>query len=80
MDTMIMKMPAVALRGMVILPGMVAHFDVSRAKSIKAVEEAMMDEQKIFLVAQKDPDEELYWIQPYGEENQEPIVITVYKK
>ena len=63
MDTMIMKMPAVALRGMVILPGMVAHFDVSRAKSIKAVEEAMMDEQKIFLVAQKsietdDPTQE----------------------
>lgn len=58
MDTMIMKMPAVALRGMVILPGMVAHFDVSRAKSIKAVEEAMMNEQKIFLVAQKDVEQE----------------------
>lgn len=58
MDTMIMKMPAVALRGMVILPGMVAHFDVSRAKSIKAVGEAMMDEQKIFLVAQKDVEQE----------------------
>ena len=58
MDTMIMKMPAVALRGIVILPGMVAHFDVSRAKSIKAVEEAMMDEQKIFLVAQKDVEQE----------------------
>lgn len=58
MDTMIMKMPAVALRGMVILPGMIAHFDVSRAKSIKAVEEAMMDEQKIFLVAQKDVEQE----------------------
>ena len=58
MDTMIMKMPAVALRGMVILPGMVAHFDVSRAKSIKAVEEAMMDEQKIFLVTQKDVEQE----------------------
>ena len=58
MDTMVMKMPAVALRGMVILPGMVAHFDVSRAKSIKAVEEAMMDEQKIFLVAQKDVEQE----------------------
>ena len=58
MDTMIMKMPAVVLRGMVILPGMVAHFDVSRAKSIKAVEEAMMDEQKIFLVAQKDVEQE----------------------
>ena len=58
MDTMIMKMPAVALRGMVILPGMVAHFDVSRSRSIKAVEEAMMDEQKIFLVAQKDVEQE----------------------
>lgn len=58
MDTMIMKMPAVALRGMVILPGMVAHFDVSRTKSIKAVEEAMMDEQKIFLVTQKDVEQE----------------------
>lgn len=58
MDTMIMKMPAVALRGMVILPGMVAHFDISRAKSIKAVEEAMMDEQKIFLVEQKDVEQE----------------------
>ena len=54
MDTMILQMPAVALRGMVILPGMVAHFDVSREKSIKAVEAAMMTEQKIFLTAQKD--------------------------
>lgn len=58
MDTMILKMPAVALRGMVILPGMIAHFDVSRAKSIKAVEESMMDEQKIFLVTQKDIEQE----------------------
>ena len=49
-----MKMPAVALRGMVILPGMIAHFDVSREKSIHAVEQSMMDEQKIFLVAQRD--------------------------
>ena len=58
MDTMIMKMPAVAPRGMVIMSGMVDHFEVSRAKSIKAVEEAMMDEQKIFLVAQKDVEQE----------------------
>ena len=58
MDTMIMKMPAVALRGMVILPGMVAHFDISRSKSIKAAEEAMMGEQKIFLVAQRDVEQE----------------------
>lgn len=58
MDTMIRKMPAIALRGMVILPGMVAHFDVSRDKSIRAVEESMMDEQHIFLVAQKDMEKE----------------------
>ena len=58
MDTMIRKLPAVALRGMVILPGMIAHFDVSREKSIRAVEESMMDEQHIFLVAQKDVEQE----------------------
>lgn len=50
--------PAVALRGMTILPGMVAHFDVSRAKSIKAVEEAMMGEQNIFLVTQRDVEDD----------------------
>lgn len=57
MDTMIMRMPAVALRGMVILPGMIAHFDISREKSIKAVEKCMMDTQKIFLVAQRDVEQ-----------------------
>lgn len=55
---MILKMPTVALRGMVILPGMIAHFDISREKSIKAVEQAMMDTQKIFLVAQRDVEQE----------------------
>lgn len=49
-----LTMPAVALRGVTLLPGMVAHFDVSRAKSIQAVEEAMIGEQKIFLVTQRD--------------------------
>lgn len=58
MDTMILKMPAVALRGMVILPGMIAHFDVSREKSIKAVENCMMETQKIFLVAQRDVEQD----------------------
>lgn len=53
-----MKLPAVALRGMTILPGMIAHFDVSRKKSVKAVEEAMMGEQKIFLVTQRDVEQE----------------------
>jgi len=58
MDTMIRKLPAIALRGMVIMPGMIAHFDVSRTKSIRAVEESMMDEQHIFLVAQRDIEKE----------------------
>ena len=58
MDTMIRKLPAIALRGMVIMPGMIAHFDVSRTKSIRAVEESMMDEQHVFLVAQKDIEKE----------------------
>ena len=52
------KIPAVALRGMTILPGMVAHFDVSRNKSIKAVENAMVEDQKIFLVTQRNVNKE----------------------
>ena len=48
----------VALRGMTILPGMVVHFDVSRERSIAAVQEAMTEEQKIFLAAQKSIDTE----------------------
>ena len=47
-------MPAIALRGLTIFPNMIIHFDVSRQKSIVAVEQAMMQDQKIFLVAQKD--------------------------
>ena len=42
------KIAAIALRGMTILPGMVAHFDISRDKSIKAVEAAMNNNQRIF--------------------------------
>lgn len=51
-------MPAVALRGMTILPDMVIHFDVSRKKSIKAIEKAMLGDQKIFLITQIDVDDE----------------------
>ena len=47
-------MPAMALRGLVVFPGIVTHFDVGRLKSAKAVEEAMRADQRIFLVAQKD--------------------------
>ena len=48
-------LPTVALRGTVILPGTIVHFDVSRERSIRAVEEAMMQDQEIFLLAQRDP-------------------------
>ena len=58
MKNSVITMPAVALRGLTILPGMIAHFDISREKSIKAVENAMMDNQKIFLVTQKDVEQE----------------------
>ncbi len=53
-----MRMPVVALRGMTILPGMVIHFDLSRKKSILAVERAMGEDQRIFLVTQRDAEEE----------------------
>ena len=51
-------MPAVALRGLTILPGMIAHFDVSRERSLRAVEEAMEQDQKIYLVTQRNVDSE----------------------
>lgn len=51
-------MPAVALRGLTILPGMIAHFDVSRERSLRAVEEAMEQNQKIYLVTQRNVDSE----------------------
>ncbi len=52
------KMPAIALRGMTILPGMIAHFDISREKSLKSVEVAMNGEQKIFLVTQREVEQD----------------------
>lgn len=57
MDTieqMNVRIPAVALRGLTILPNMIIHFDLSRAKSIKAVEKAMLADSRIFVVTQKD--------------------------
>ena len=58
MDNERKSMPMVALRGMTILPEMVVHFDVSRERSIAAVQEAMTEEQKIFLAAQKSIETE----------------------
>jgi ATP-dependent Lon protease len=63
----VMTVPAVALRGMTILPGMVAHFDISRDRSIKAVEQAMGVNREIFLVTQKD------------EANDNPTMDELYK-
>ena len=56
MNEIIKQIPAVALRGMTILPSMIVHFDVSRDKSIKAIEHAMVSGQKLFVTAQKNPD------------------------
>ena len=49
-------LPALALRGITILPDMIVHFDVSRERSMKAIEAAMLQDEKIFLVTQKDPE------------------------
>ena len=53
-----MNMPAVALRGLTILPWRIAHFDISRERSLRAVEEAMEQDQKIYLVTQRNVDSE----------------------
>ena len=52
------SLPMVALRGLTVLPEMVKHFDVSRTKSIQAIEEAMEGDQKIFLSSQIELDTE----------------------
>ncbi|MBC5658691.1 endopeptidase La [Anaerosacchariphilus sp. NSJ-68] len=58
MTDLIETLPVIALRGMTILPDMVIHFDVSRERSIKAIEEAMLKDQRTFLVTQRDPQVE----------------------
>ena len=54
MDEKVITLPAIALRGLSVLPEMIQHFDISREMSISAVEHAMVDEQKVFLVTQRD--------------------------
>ena len=58
MTQLIHILPVIALRGTTILPDMIVHFDVSRERSIKAIEAAMLHDQKIFLITQKDPEKE----------------------
>lgn len=59
MEEVTKVLPGIALRGTTILPDMIVHFDISRPKSVRAVEEAMLGDQKIFLITQKDPDTEV---------------------
>ena len=57
MKETIITMPVIALRGVTVLPKMMLHFDINREKSIAAVEKAMVSDQKVFLVTQKNPDD-----------------------
>ena len=72
MDKDLMVMPAVPLRATCVLPGMIIHFDIGRKISMKAVEQAMLNDQRVFLVTQKDPnvedptDEDVYGIGTIG--------------
>jgi len=58
MNELISILPAVALRGTAILPDMIVHFDISRERSVRAVEEAMLKSQKVFLITQRSTQEE----------------------
>ena len=66
MTQSILTYPAVALRGLTILPEMIIHFDVSRERSKAAIKEAMQGNQKLFLITQKNPDIE------------EPAILDLY--
>lgn len=48
------ELPVIALRGLVVFPEMILHFDVGRQKSARAIEVAMKSDRRIFVVAQKD--------------------------
>ena len=53
-----LRLPLIPLRGLMVFPHMVLHFDVGRARSVAALEQAMMEDQQVFLVAQSDGDVE----------------------
>ena len=56
MEETMMTMALIALRGLTVLPGETKHFDISRKKSIASLQQAMVTDQKLFLVTQKSPD------------------------
>ncbi|MCI5901923.1 MAG: endopeptidase La [Blautia sp.] len=75
MTNRINAIPTIALRGTTILPGMIVHFDVSRDRSKKAIEAAMLRDQKVFLVTQKDPE-----VETPGMDDLYQIGVTAYVK
>ena len=70
------SLPMVALRGMTIMPEMVVHFDVSRQRSIAAIQEAMVEDQKIFMITQKDLETE----NPKQEDLYEVVTVGTIKQ
>jgi len=56
MKELVKNLPTVALRGMTILPSMIVHFDISRDKSVRAVEQAMLANQQLLVITQRDPN------------------------
>ena len=73
MTQLIQILPAIALRGTTILPDMIVHFDVSRERSVKAIEAAMLHDQTIFLITQKNPEIETPGIGDLYKSEQSPI-------
>lgn len=57
MDVTVMTMPVIALRALTVLPKMTVSFDISRSRSVAAVERAMVSDQRICVVTQKDPED-----------------------
>lgn len=56
MEDRTMKMPAIALRGLTVMPKMMIHFDITRPKSKAAAERSMVADQKVFLITQRQSD------------------------
>ena len=75
MEDIEFTLPTVALRGLTIFPGMIVHFDISRDFSLKAIEDAMNDEQRILLVAQKDTN-----VSEPGEDDLYAVGVVAYIK
>lgn len=79
MDDTIKVMPVLPLRGQTVLPGVALHFDIRRESSIRAVEAAMSRDQKIFLITQRNPDDENPGLQDLYEYGTAAVIRNVAK-